>query len=85
MRYIEAVDWLRAVLIQVRIDLSNHSLTIQQFKVTLLVDTKVNAILDLHVTTTRKYDSQNAPSIIKRLSETHVGTVVGLAFVGPQI
>jgi len=29
-------------------------LTIQQAKVTLLVDTKVNAILDLHVTTTQK-------------------------------
>lgn len=28
-------------------------LTIQQLKVTLLVDSKVNAILDLHVTTTR--------------------------------
>jgi len=41
-------------------------LTIQQPKVTLLVDTKVNAILDLHVTTTRKHDSQIAPSLIKR-------------------
>ena len=28
-------------------------LTIQQLKVTLLVDTRANAILDLHVTTTR--------------------------------
>jgi len=33
--------------------------------VTLLVDTKVNAILDLHVTTTRKHDGQIAPSLIK--------------------
>jgi len=41
-------------------------LTIQQLKVTLLVDAKVNAILDLHVTTTRKHDSQIAPSLIKR-------------------
>lgn len=41
-------------------------LTIQQLKVTLLVDTEVNAILDLHVTTTRKHDSQIAPSLIKR-------------------
>jgi IS5 family transposase len=41
-------------------------LTIQQLKVTLLVDTKANAILDLHVTTTRKHDSQIAPSLIKR-------------------
>ncbi len=39
--------------------------TIQQLKVTLLVDTSVNAIIDLHVTT-RKHDSQIAPSLIKR-------------------
>ncbi|UIO99497.1 IS5 family transposase [Halobaculum sp. CBA1158] len=41
-------------------------LTIQQLKVTLLVDTRANATLDLHVTTTRKHDSQIAPSLIKR-------------------
>jgi len=41
-------------------------LTIQQLKVTLLVDTRVNAIIDLHVTTTRKHDSQIAPSLIQR-------------------
>ncbi len=41
-------------------------LKIQQLKVTLLVDTDVNAILDLHVTTTRKHDSQIAPSLLKR-------------------
>ncbi len=41
-------------------------LTIQQLKVTLLVDTKSNAVIDLHVTTTRKHDSQIAPSLIKR-------------------
>jgi len=35
-------------------------------KVTLLVDTRANAIIDLHVTTTRKHDSQIAPSLIKR-------------------
>jgi len=44
-------------------------LTIQQLKVTLLIDTKVNAILDLHVTTTRKHDSRIAPSLIKRNTE----------------
>ena len=44
-------------------------LTIQQLKVTLLVDTKVNAILDLHVTTTRKHDSQIVPSLNKRNPE----------------
>ncbi|WP_323174084.1 IS5 family transposase [Natrialba sp. PRR66] len=41
-------------------------LTIQQLKVTLLVNTGANAILDLHVTTTRKHDSKIAPSLIKR-------------------
>jgi IS5 family transposase len=41
-------------------------LTIQQLKVMPLVDTRSNAIIDLHVTTTRKYDSQIAPSLIKR-------------------
>jgi len=45
-------------------------LTIQQLKVTLLVDMKVNVILDLHVTTIRKHDSQIAPSLIKRNPET---------------
>lgn len=40
--------------------------TIQRLKVTLLVDTKLNAILDLHVTTTRKHDTQIAPSRINR-------------------
>ena len=44
-------------------------LTIQQLKVTLLVDTRVNAIIDVHVTTTRKHDSEIAPSLIKRNSE----------------
>src|SRR6056297_2986137 len=39
-------------------------------KVTLLVDTKENVILNLHVTTTRKHDSQIAPSLIKRNPET---------------
>jgi IS5 family transposase len=44
-------------------------LMIQQLKVTLLVDTRSNAILDLHVTMTRKHDSQIAPSLIKRNTE----------------
>jgi IS5 family transposase len=30
------------------------------------VDTRANAILDLHVTTTRKHDSQIAPWVLKR-------------------
>jgi len=41
-------------------------LTIQQLKVTLLVDTRSNAIIDVHVTTTRKHDSQTAPSLPRR-------------------
>ncbi|WP_254547192.1 IS5 family transposase [Halomarina pelagica] len=41
-------------------------LTIQRLKVTLLVDTRANAILDLHVTTIRKHGSKTAPSLIKR-------------------
>ncbi len=45
-------------------------LRIQQLKATLLIDTRVNAIIDLHVTTTRKHDSQIAPSLIKRNPET---------------
>jgi hypothetical protein len=40
-------------------------LTIQRLKVTLLVDTGSNAIIDVHVTTTRKHDSKIAPSLIK--------------------
>jgi IS5 family transposase len=43
-------------------------LTIQQLKLTLLVDTRVNAIIDSHVTTTRKHDSQIAPSLIRQNS-----------------
>ncbi|GAB3323275.1 hypothetical protein GCM10027355_23790 [Haloplanus salinarum] len=42
------------------------NLTIQQLKTTLLVDTATNAILDVHVTTTRKHDTQIAPQIVKR-------------------
>lgn len=51
-------------------------LTIQQLKVTLLVNAKVNAILNLHLTTTRRHDSQIAPSLIKRNSE-HVEILLG--------
>jgi len=42
------------------------NLTIQQLKVTLVVDTRANVILDFHVTTTRKHDTQIAPSLINR-------------------
>jgi len=50
-------------------DTKRAELTIQQLKVTLLVDAKVNAILDLHVTATRKHDNQISPSLIKRNPE----------------
>ncbi len=42
------------------------NLTIQQLKTTLLVDTTTNAVLDIHVTTTRKHDTQIAPQVVKR-------------------
>jgi len=58
-----------------RIHASKHfmkraELTIQQLKVTLVVDAKVNSILDLHVTTTRKHDSQIVSSLIKHNPES---------------
>jgi IS5 family transposase len=40
--------------------------TIQQLKTTLLVDTATNAVLDIHVSTTRKHDTQIAPQVAKR-------------------
>jgi IS5 family transposase len=40
--------------------------TIQQLKTTLSVDTTTNAVLDIHVTTTRKHDTQIAPQVAKR-------------------
>lgn len=42
------------------------NLTIQQLKTTLLVDTASNAVLDIHVTTTRKYDTQITPLVMTR-------------------
>jgi len=41
-------------------------LIIQQLKITLLVDTATNAVLDIHVTTTRKQDTKIAPQVVKR-------------------
>ena len=57
-------------------DTKRAGLTIQQLKVTLLVDAKVNAILDLHVTTTRKHDTQISPSLIKR-NPVNIGIPLG--------
>ena len=45
------------------------NLTIQQLKTTLLVDTATNAVVDVHVTTTRKHDTQIAPQVVKRNAE----------------
>ena len=42
------------------------NLTIQQLKTTLLVDTATNVMLDIHITTTRKHDTQIAPQVVKR-------------------
>lgn len=41
------------------------NLAIQQLKATLSVDTATNAVLAVHVTTTRKHDSQFAPQRVK--------------------
>ena len=51
-------------------------MTIQQLKITLLVDTESNTIIDLPVTTTRKHDSQIAPSLIK-WNTTDVAVLLG--------
>lgn len=50
------------------------NLTIQQLKSILLVDTVNNAILDVHVTTTWKHDTQIAPQVVKR--NVHLITVL---------
>ena len=42
------------------------NLIIQQLKTTLLVDTATNAVLDIHVTTTRKHDTQVVQEVVKR-------------------
>lgn len=38
-------------------------------EVTLSIDTRANTILDLHITTTRKHDTQIAPLLIERNSD----------------
>lgn len=50
-------------------------LTIQQLKLTLLLYMRPNAILDIHVTTTRKYDSQTTPSLIKQ-NDKNIGILL---------
>ena len=46
------------------------NLTIQQLKTTLLVDTGTKAVIDIHITTTRKHDTQIAPQVVKRNAES---------------
>ena len=41
-------------------------LHIEELKVTILVDVRDNAILDVHLTTTRKHDSRIGPKIVRR-------------------
>lgn len=45
------------------------NLTIQQLKTTLLDDSATNAVLDIHITTTRKHDTQIAPRVVKRSAD----------------
>lgn len=42
------------------------NLTIQQLKTTLLINTATNTVPDIHVMTTRKYDTQITPKVVKR-------------------
>ncbi len=44
--------------------------TIQQLKTTLLVDTATNAIIHVHMTTTRKHDTQIATQVVKWNTES---------------
>jgi IS5 family transposase len=60
----DRVDFLGFVLL-IR-DISRLDRYSTQQKVTLLVDTRANAIIDPHVTTIRKHDSQIVPSLTKR-------------------
>ncbi len=53
-----------------------RNLTIQQWKTTLLLDTATSADLDVHVTTTRKHDTQIAPQVVKR-NATSIAVLTG--------
>jgi len=50
-------------------------LQIRSLKVTLLVDTGAQVVLDLHITTTRKHDTQIGPSVTER-NLNHFQTLV---------
>ncbi len=39
-------------------------------KTTLLIDTATNAVIDIHVTTTRKHDTQIAAQVVKRNAQS---------------
>lgn len=46
------------------------NLTIQQLKTTPLVDTATNAVLEIHVTTTREHDTQIALQLMKQNADS---------------
>lgn len=52
------------------------SVRIQQLKTTLLDDTATNAVLDIHITTTRKHDTQIASQVMRRNTEA-IDVLVG--------
>ncbi len=66
-------------------------LTIQQLKVTLLVDTKANAVFDIHITTTRKHDTQIAPSLrntscpIRKSADYSSGSITSPGRINPSL
>lgn len=62
-RYVRQVELIRQGSTEVTHQNTTQrtELTIQQFKVTLLVDVKVNEIINLHVITTQKHGSQIVP------------------------
>lgn len=51
-------------------------LHIKELKVTLLVDARTNAILDVHITTTRKHDTKIGPKVVYRSAEL-IGVLLG--------
>lgn len=57
-------------------DTKRTNLTIQQLKTTLLVDTASNAVLGIHVTTTRKHDTRIAPQVAPHNAES-ISVLVG--------
>jgi hypothetical protein len=61
------------------------NLTIQQLKMTLLVDTVTNAVLDIHMTTTRKHDTQIAPQVVKQNAASLIESMASEDTARPSI